>query len=416
MKYYWEKMSKGAIQKRVFDALGKNRNFYEENVIGIPGSHLDQKVFYSDAPFLQDAPFLTALIHNPNHIGCHTLGKSESFFKGTQAIEKELIALCAEKILEGETGKFDGYVASGGTEANIQALWIYRNYFRKKYSVENHQLGIICSDDSHYSVDKAANLLDIPIYKIPVDVNVRKLKKDALKDKIKELKEKGTGHFIIIVNMMTTMFGSVDSVNDYLEVLKEEDVIFKIHVDGAYGGFFYPFTDAPEKLNFTVPGIDSVTLDAHKMVQAPYGTGIFLTRKGMMQHTNTKQASYIEGEDFTLIGSRSGANAIAVWMILMTYGRFGWEEKVMILLKRTLWLVQQLEHMQVQHYRNHYSNIVALRSEYLNPTIVKKYGLVPDNHKRPRWYKIVVMEHVTIDILLALINDLKLSQNMIMTS
>jgi hypothetical protein len=28
-----------------------------------------------------------------------------------------------------EPGSFDGYIASGGTEANIQALWIYRNYF-----------------------------------------------------------------------------------------------------------------------------------------------------------------------------------------------------------------------------------------------------------------------------------------------
>jgi tyrosine decarboxylase/aspartate 1-decarboxylase len=70
------------------------------------------------------------------------------------------------------------------------------------------------------------------------------------------------------------------------------------------------------------------------MAQAPYGTGIFLIRKGLIQHTNTKQASYVEGEDFTLIGSRSGANAVAVWMILVKNGYFGWQEKIYILQKR----------------------------------------------------------------------------------
>ena len=28
--------------------------------------------------------------------------------------------------------KFDGYVASGGTEANMQAIWVYRNFFVKE--------------------------------------------------------------------------------------------------------------------------------------------------------------------------------------------------------------------------------------------------------------------------------------------
>ena len=60
--------------------------------------------------------------------------------------------------------------------------------------------------------------------------------------------------------------------------------------------------------------------------QAPYGTGIFIARKGLIAYTNTA-AGYVEGDDFTLIGSRSGSNAVAVWMILMTNGPYGWQEK-----------------------------------------------------------------------------------------
>ena len=98
---YWPKLSKAEINERVFSALDGNVDFYNEDIIGIPGSHLDPKVFYNDAPFLADAPFLSALIKNPNHIGCHTLGKSEHFFEGTHAIERELIDLCAKQILNG---------------------------------------------------------------------------------------------------------------------------------------------------------------------------------------------------------------------------------------------------------------------------------------------------------------------------
>ena len=130
MKHFWKKKSQEEIKTIVFDALEANVNYEKAHILGLPASYLDDKVFYQDASFVKDAPFISTLIQNPNHIGCHTLGKSESFFSGTQEIEKELIEICATDILHGEPYMQDGYVASGGTEANLQAIWIYRNYFR----------------------------------------------------------------------------------------------------------------------------------------------------------------------------------------------------------------------------------------------------------------------------------------------
>jgi glutamate/tyrosine decarboxylase-like PLP-dependent enzyme len=113
--------------------------------------------------------------------------------------------------------------------------------------------------------------------------------------------------------MMTTMFGSVDAIEVLSDSLNKLSCNFKLHVDGAFGGFYYPFSNDKSKLTFQNPNVSSVALDAHKMAQAPYGTGIFLVRKNLIDHVNTKEASYVEGQDFTLIGSRSGANAIATW-------------------------------------------------------------------------------------------------------
>lgn len=89
MSKYWVKHSDEAIKQHVFDALDQNVNYVDKNVIGVPASYLDEKVFSKDASFLSDAPFLSTLIKNPNHIGCHTIGESESFFAGTQEIERD---------------------------------------------------------------------------------------------------------------------------------------------------------------------------------------------------------------------------------------------------------------------------------------------------------------------------------------
>lgn len=403
----WKKLSHEEIQTHIFGALKQNVNYYEQNILGVPASHLDDKVFYQDAPFLSNAPYLSTLIHNPNHIGCHTLGHSESFFKGTQEVEKEVIAVCAENILKAQPGSYDGYVASGGTEANMQAVWIYRNYFKEKFNASNEEICILTSADSHYSSSKAANVLSIGLEHVPVDDQTRMIDQSVLTQRIKANQEAGKKYFIVMANMMTTMFGSVDDIDIYVEALESCEAYFKIHVDGAYGGFFYPFAASSTKLDFANPYVNSVTLDAHKMLQAPYGTGIFLVRKGFIEYAVTKEASYVEGEDYTLIGSRSGANAVAIWMILMTYGPHGWFEKILILLNRANWLCEKLDQLNIDYYRHPASNIVTIRAPFVDLQLAKKFGLVPDNHENPTWYKIVIMDHVTIEKMEPFIEELE---------
>lgn len=403
----WVKKEQKEIQEIVFSALEKNKNYIKENVLGVPASYLDPKVFSQDDSILQNAPFLSALVNNPNHIGCHTMGSSESFFSGTQEIEREVICICSEDILKGSSGVFDGYVASGGTEANIQAVWIYRNYFQQEFNAKNEEIALICSVDSHYSMDKAANLLNIPIYKIEVDKESRELDTASIRFQIQNAKQNGVKYFIVVANMMTTMFGSVDDVKAYIDELNFAGVNFKLHIDGAYGGFYYPFSNERNELNFSNSNISSVTLDAHKMAQAPYGTGIFVIRKGLMSYATTKQASYVAGEDSTLIGSRSGANAISIWMILTKYGPNGWMEKIFILQKRTDWLCGQLNELNIKYFRNPFSNIVTIEASQIPIELVDKYGLVPDSHSNPNWFKIVVMDHVLIEKMEPFIEELK---------
>lgn len=395
---YWKRLSNAEMDHRISAALKENIDYNKKICLGIPASRLDPNVFSEQASFLKDTPLLRVYVQNPNHIGCHTLGDSEYFFRGTQQLEREVIELLSEDMLHAEKNQCDGYIAAGGTEANIQATWIYRNYFLRQFGARSEEIALLGSIDTHYSIAKAANLLYLKWFSVPVSENERNLDQEKLEKILQGAKQEGIKYFIVIANMATTMFGSVDNPDIYVQALRKQGFEFKLHVDGAFGGFIFPVSAPDNNLDFSNPDISSVTLDAHKMLQAPYGTGIFIVRKDLMEYAYTKEAQYVNGMDITLSGSRSGANAIAVWMILFTYGPFGWLEKINKLLYRTDWCCKELERLGVDFYRHPKMNIITIKAAEMPEKLAWKYGLVPDKHSgKAEWYKIVVMDHVELD-------------------
>lgn len=405
---YWKKNTHQERQQRIENALKENVNFAKDTSLGYPASKLDGKVFYDDAPFLKDAPVLQTFVANPNHIGCHTFGTSEKAFKGTQEIEREVLDVIAVDIFKALPNQFDGYIAPGGTEANIQALWIYRNYFIKNFHAKLDEIAIIASEDTHYSIPKGSNLLMIDWLKIPVNFENRAIDEKALEEIILQTTSKGKKYFIAVANMGTTMFGSVDNPDTYSTVLEKHNLSYKLHIDAAYGGFVFPFSNKENKLHFANPKISSITIDAHKMLQAPYGTGVFVCRKGLIENVLTKEAEYVEGMDLTLCGSRSGANAVAVWMILFTHGPNGWFEKVSVLQMRTAWLCKELDALKIEYFREPHMNIVTIKAQYISEAIAEQFTLVPQKHDSTnQWYKIVVMDHVEVEHLFHFIEVLK---------
>ena len=404
---HWKQLNTDEIREVVFGALARNTSYHDRQVLGFPGSFLDRVVF-PGAPFLKDAPFLSCMLENPNHIGCHTLGQFEATFRGTQAIERELLRICAEELLGAAPDSYDGYVASGGTESNLEALWIVRNLFRETLGVSVGEVAVLRSADTHYSVPKAANLLDLVDLEIPVADETRRMRPAALRAALDSARSRGIRAVAAVLNMGTTMFGSVDPLGPVVEALEASGLPYRLHVDAAFGGFIYPLTTPDNPLSFRDSRISSFTLDAHKMLQAPYGTGIFLARKGLMAHVQTPEARYVPGTDYTVCGSRSGANAVAVWMILAAYGSEGGRAFVAELIRRTDTLCQRLDALGVRYFREPGLNVVTLRAQDVSPAVAEAFQLVPDRHEGvPRWWKVVVMDHVDEPALLAFVEALR---------
>ncbi len=413
---HWDKLTHDEINNRIQQAIGENINYRDTPLLGIPGSFLDEEEFYPEAPFLEDSPFLATFVNNPNHIGCHTVTKekSEPFFRGTQKLELEVIKICAEQILKGEEDQQDGYIAPGGTEANLQAIWLYRNYFQKEFNASINEIALIYSEDSHYSMPKAANILGLNQYVIAVDFESRQINLTDLDQQIKVAQRKGVKHFIVIQNMATTMFGSVDKIDRVTDYLVENDINFKLHIDGAFGGFIYPFTNSNNPLNFTNKHITSFTLDGHKMLQTPYGTGIFLIRKGYMKYGLTDEAKYVSGKDYTICGSRSGANSISIWMTLMTHGSMGWTVKMEHLLDKTASVCSKLDKLGIEYFREPKVNLITIKAKYISHQLAKKYNLIPNtSDEQPKWWKIVVMQHVKKGVLQQFLSELQAERSLV---
>ncbi|MBL4844147.1 MAG: aspartate aminotransferase family protein [Planctomycetes bacterium] len=397
---YWEALDQATILAEVNARLAENASYGRDEVLGLPGSFLDRKVFPDDAPFLDSSPYLRCLLENPNHIGCHTLVQGENAFAGTQQLEREVLRLCAEEILGAAAGTTDGYVASGGTEANLQALWAWRNELQATQGVTAAEIAVLHSEDTHYSVVKGCGLLGMRRESVPVDPKTRAVSEQAASAALAAVVAAGARSVIWFLNMGTTLFGSVDDYEPIRRALQATGLPYRVHVDAAFGGFLYPFVREDNPLSFAEPDIGSITLDAHKMLQAPYGTGIFLARKGLIQHVETHEASYVPGHDYTLCGSRSGANAVAVWMILRTYGSEGGRTFVRGLLERTDHLCRGLDALGLSYFRDPHMNVVAIAAEGFPREVAERFNLVPDTHEgAPAWWKIVVMDHVDLPLL-----------------
>jgi len=403
----WEAFDDATIATRVRDALERNLLYTRDLQLGVPGSHLDTRVF-PKLPFVDASPFLSTFFANPNHIGVHTLQRSEGAFAGTQALEREALQICAERLLDAHPGSWDGYVAAGGTESNVQACWCFRNALRRRLNLDAKQIGLLFSADTHYSAWKAADLLGLRALEVPVDPQTRRMDPAEVARVLDEGKNAGVQACIAWLNMGTTMFGSVDEPDDLLGPLAAAGLPHHTHVDAAFGGFIHPLIADDNRLSFADPRIESITLDAHKMLQAPYGTGIHLIRRPFIAEAHTAAARYVPGGDSTLSGSRSGTNAVAVWMILRSWGSAGGRTFCRELVERAERLCEGLRALGVQHFRAPSMNVVTLRARQVPAALAAKYRLVPDAHDGPpRWWKVVLMPHVERTHVEALLDELR---------
>jgi len=320
-------------------------------------------------------------------------------FPATAELEREVIQMFGSLL---SNPNAYGYIVSGGTEANILALWTARNLAKRK----KHE--VILSFSSHFSFDKAADLLGLKLIKIELN--------NRFQVDIKAVEETITSNTVAIVgNAGTTDLGVVDPIPELSKIALANDIY--LHIDAAFGGFVLPFLKnlglpAPA-FDFRFPGVHSITIDPHKMGLAPIPAGGILFRDTSIVEPIGMKVSYLAGGEAnlaTLVGTRSGASSIAVWALLMHLGRAGYAAVVKRCMKLTWALAEGVRQIDgVSLVTQPTINIVGIKSDGLDVQLIarelRKKGWALSLF--PHHIRTVVMPHTKLSHVKAFLDDLR---------
>lgn len=238
-----------------------------------------------------------------------------------------------------------GAFCSGGTIANVTALWVARNRLfapagdfrgiareglaRALRHLDCEGVAILVSRRGHYSFGKAADLLGIgrdQLVMIDTDADNR-IDLHRLRAACQELRARRIRPLALVGIAGTTETGNVDPLDAMADLAQELGCHF--HVDAAWGGPTL-FSTRHRHLLAGIERADSVTIDAHKQLYVPMGAGMVVFRDPTVAAAIEHHAAYIlrhgskDLGSHTLEGSRPG-KAMLVHAGLSIIGRKGYE-------------------------------------------------------------------------------------------
>lgn len=234
-----------------------------------------------------------------------------------------------------------GFLVSGGTLANIQALWVARN---SRYGSEARERGfvagatgggapmrppaVIASEHAHYSFIKAANLLGLGtrgLIRVASAADGR-MRAEAAEEAIVRAREEGFDPFCLVGVAGTTITGRIEPISELAEVARRHGLWF--HVDAAYGGSLI----LSDKERLRLEGCekaDSITWNPQKWLYVPKTCASLLLRDGaivdrtirepFVYGLDTERSDRINLGEYTVQGTRR-VDVLKLWLTLEHFG------------------------------------------------------------------------------------------------
>jgi tyrosine decarboxylase/aspartate 1-decarboxylase len=241
--------------------------------------------------------YMLSLWINPNN---HALDGG----RASSAMEKEAVAEIA--LLFGWNNAL-GHLSSGGTMANLEALWVSG---RLKPGMK-----VVASEQAHYTHRRISEVLGLEFLAVECDdrtrMDITALEKILKKEKV------GT----VVATIGTTGTGAIDPLPEIVNL--KEQYGFRVHADAAYGGYFIladNVTGEARKAYNCLTNVDSIVVDPHKHGLQPYGCGCILFKDpavGTLYKHDSPYTYFSSAElhlgEISLECSRPGASAVALW-------------------------------------------------------------------------------------------------------
>jgi L-2,4-diaminobutyrate decarboxylase len=218
-------------------------------------------------------------------------------------VEQKLIRwLCAQTGLPTTAG---GTFTTGGSQSNYMGLLLARDAFLLKHwnwsaqksglPPEACRLRILCSEVSHFTVEKAASQLGLgtdAVMRIAVDEHFR-MNFVAIRDSLQAIRAEGLLPMAIVATAGTTDFGSIDPLPELASLA--QDAGAWLHVDAAYGGALL-FSARHRGQLRGIDSADSLGIDFHKLFWQPIPCAAFLLRDARHFDSIKLYADYLNPE------------------------------------------------------------------------------------------------------------------------
>lgn len=304
-------------------------------------------------------------------------------YPGTAYLEDEVIRIMGD-LLGMDDPK--GHVLSGGTEANITALYMAKKIVGKKK--------VIFPRSAHFSVLKAVKLLDLEPVVIGLDERYRmslQELEDALDDNVT----------MVFTVAGSTELGMVDPIEKIAGIIGD----VPLHVDAAFGGFVLPFLKELDMLpdwvgrwDFSVGSVTSMTVDPHKMGLSTIPAGCLLYRDPFSLQKLSVDSPYLTSKNaYTLAGTRDSGSVAGSYAVMKHLGMEGYSQVVKRCMENTRYLMGRLAEMGLSPVIEPLMNIVVVHHDdpFKVESGLKKIGWNISLMRDPPALRFVIMPHVT---------------------
>ncbi len=360
------------VLRTLFDYLRKVPNHLEHGVVG--------SMTTFPHPLAQLAYYLFQ-IFNANDV---------ALYREIRKLELDAISMMGE-ILGCEN--CIGMITTGGSEANLAALYIARECgYTKVYAART----------AHDSIFKAAHMLKLKIIELRYDERYR-IDPNDFESKCDE-----NGPGILVATLGTTGTGSIDRVAELDKIAKRCNSV--IHVDAAFGGFVIPFLDSGLGEVFRYRSVVSATMDPHKLGLVPIPAGGLIVRDERWFSPLYFEARYMPaGYQLGLLGTRSAGSIAATWAMLMYMGREGYREQASVLAEHTRFVVDLAKSSGFKIEGEALAPVVCIGIEHDSEALdyLWKKGLYVYRCGIAKGIRLVVMPHVNKKLLRKVVEELR---------
>ncbi len=281
-------------------------------------------------------------------------------FPSLVRLERDVIAM-ANEILRGPAEPA-GAFTSGGTESIFLAIKTARDWSRAHGRARDT---LVVPDTAHPAFNKAAHYMDLRVVRVPVRTDLR-ADVDGMAAAIDDRTLLVTG------SAPCFPFGVIDPIGDLAALATARGVW--MHVDACVGGFLAPFVRRVgypvPPFDLSVPGVDSISADLHKLGFAakPASTVLYRSRE-LLDYQGFRFDAWPRGTydvpGFT--GTRPGGAVAAAWATLRYLGARGYMDiarRIMALRSRLSAGITAIEGLHI--LSDPELNIIAYGSDHLD--------------------------------------------------